>query len=920
MKFLIQPLFLASLLVACSQQSSDEYMMRAKAAIDKNDNDAAVIELKNAIRQAPDIAEARFLLGQVYLKQGAYKFAEKELAKALELNYPAEKVLPLLSKTYNKTGSAMALTKLQYKMKGLKPAEAAEVAYYKLKALIQLKQKLKAQALVEEIRGIDTSSPFKQLSQVLALMNNDDNTLALQQIDLIQQKHPKHAETLKLKAEIQLQTNQPEQALITLRDYHDLYPDDDESTFRFVYLLVAQEKSAEAEPYIDALMQKFANNPLLNQYKAVARFDAKDYQQALQYGETAIKQLPQESQLRLIAGYSAYFLKDYEKANQHLSLIVTELPPKHPALRMLAAAQLQLGLGLEATDTLAKMETTDEHDAFLYSSAGIALTKQGEIVKAKQLLEKSSALSNTPSALAQLGVLKLSLNDRSGIKNIESALADENIADNISYKNTLATAYLSTKAFDKALSLADSWLAKDQNDVQAYMLKGNVYKQQKAYKKAKNSFQQALKIKPENEAILLNIADTEFLQGNKAKAEKVYQQAVQKQPTLVPAWIRLFALNKEKGDVNSTIKALQQAVDANPSQVSLSLLLAKFYLVERQLDKAEAILSTFSSQTNPPKPYWPMMAEVYVQQKNQQQAAAIYRKWLAAEPKNRQAILGSLIMLDSVGKYQQALTMANEYLARVGSDAPVELITSHLLVMNNDFPAAKVLFAKLPEQLKQSPAANEVAGQIAIFDKNFKQAIEKLQLTYAERPTPRVTRLLALSYYANGEEAKSFKFLQQHTVKHPDDVPSWLLFANQQLAQNHQAAIPSYEHILTHQPDNLVALNNLAFLYFEQGNLDKAELHGQTALKLQPNNGYVLDTLAQIYLAKNDNKQALDLLTKAVNTKEANDEVYVNYIHALLVNDNKTLAERKIKQRKLTSPQAMSKLKTLQSTYQLKID
>ncbi|HET8727779.1 MAG TPA: tetratricopeptide repeat protein, partial [Alphaproteobacteria bacterium] len=58
---------------------------------------AAVIELKNAVQQNPESAEARLLLGELYLQAGDPVSAEKELRRARDLGAdPAEAGVPLM--------------------------------------------------------------------------------------------------------------------------------------------------------------------------------------------------------------------------------------------------------------------------------------------------------------------------------------------------------------------------------------------------------------------------------------------------------------------------------------------------------------------------------------------------------------------------------------------------------------------------------------------------------------------------------------------------------------------------------------------------------------------------------------------------------------------------------------------------------
>ncbi len=84
------------LAVACGDnQTSAQHLDQAKQYLAEDSYEAAVIELKNAVRKDAQSAEARFLLGKLQLDSGATAAAEKELQSARRLGWPAEQVSPV---------------------------------------------------------------------------------------------------------------------------------------------------------------------------------------------------------------------------------------------------------------------------------------------------------------------------------------------------------------------------------------------------------------------------------------------------------------------------------------------------------------------------------------------------------------------------------------------------------------------------------------------------------------------------------------------------------------------------------------------------------------------------------------------------------------------------------------------------------
>ena len=68
--FIALPVVLAALALAgCTDDNPERRLAAAKEYLQKNDQKAAVIEIKNALQANPELGEARYLLGAALLKQ-----------------------------------------------------------------------------------------------------------------------------------------------------------------------------------------------------------------------------------------------------------------------------------------------------------------------------------------------------------------------------------------------------------------------------------------------------------------------------------------------------------------------------------------------------------------------------------------------------------------------------------------------------------------------------------------------------------------------------------------------------------------------------------------------------------------------------------------------------------------------------------
>jgi len=902
-------------LVACSKTGYEEHLKQAQDFIQQNEFSAAEIEIKNAIKLKPENGKARFILGKLYLDSNRYEQAEKEFNRALEYKYPINEVMPLLSLSYHKSGTDVELAKIQYKNAGIKPEQAAEIAFYQLQAFTRLNQNEKAISKINEIKNIDTDSSFKTLALAYDMLLKENVDAATLLIDEVLVKKENHAEALKLKAHIHLSRGEKEQAADVYQKYYQSFPEDHQIAFSLARLLTELNKTAQAEKIIDSLLAISSKNTMLNRLKAVALYNQKNFEDAIIYAEKAINLAPNDAVSRTVAGISAYYLKDPQKSNYHLSEVADKLPEEHPGLRILAASQLALGQAMEANDTIAQFKALDQKDAALLSSIGLSLIKSGETDKAKVVAAKASDISESAEALTQLGLLQLSLNDIEGLSALEQAntIAEDQNAS----QKTLATAYLSTGRYNKALELSKQWKNQQNNNSQAYILAAISYLRLGDATSAKTEVEQLLSIEQNNIQALMILSEVEDKAGNKAQSLSLLTQLLAKEPLYIPALIKHYLLAKEKGQAKDVVLNIKQLFASNSDNKSLRLLLARLQVMEQQFDDAIILLASDNTDDYV-NTSWDILAKAYWGKGDFAKTAQHFERWLSAEPNSKPALLGNLMLLDGKRKYEQGLTLSTDYLAKNSNDVEMQLLNTHFLIMTGKIKLAKAQLSKLPAKVMELPFTKGLLGYIQMSDGDYAEAEQNLFQSYEHAAHARNVRMLYLSLLKQNKNEQGLKFLQSHMSKYPKDLASMMLLANSQIQINQDDAIKSYEKVLTLQSNNFIALNNLAYFYLQRSELKKAQEYAEKALAQKPRQADILDTLAQILIAKKDYQKALKHLSIAVESKNVKEEIYLNYIEALALNDQLLLAQRKVEQKDFNLPNSQQRLQQLKQKYGLK--
>jgi tetratricopeptide (TPR) repeat protein len=160
--------------------------------------------------------------------------------------------------------------------------------------------------------------------------------------------------------------------------------------------------------------------------------------------------------------------------------------------------------------------------------------------------------------------------------------------------------------------------------------------------------------------------------------------------------------------------------------------------------------------------------------------------------------------------------------------------------------------------------------------------------------------------------------LPENVLGLPLDLAAKMLLAERQISGDLPGAITAYEVALQQNPNNYIANNNLAYLYLQKGDIDKAKRYGEKPVELKPDSPASLDTLAQIYVAEKDYKEALNLYNRAVTDAMQNEEIYLNYVEALLLAGETFLAERKLSQREMKEQKSIVRKAKLKSDHGIK--
>ncbi|GFD67586.1 XrtA/PEP-CTERM system TPR-repeat protein PrsT [Alteromonas sp. KUL106] len=902
----------SALLSGCSEKTMESHLADARNFASQQQLDAAIVEYKNAIQKGSDAAEPRFELGKLYLQQNNFAAAEKELNKAMELGHPVSQVIPLLSLAYQQSGAENALAEVDYRAQGMTAVESAEVGFYKLQAMMQLGKTEEARALLDDLSTLDTSSVYKGLIDSYVFVLDNDMEGALAATEALREQAPTNKDVLQQLAKIYLQKGESEKAAEVYGVYVSQFPDDVTSKFAYAALLIEIRDLAKAEPIVNNLLTLNENHPLLNTFKGIIESANQNYAKALAHLDIAVQNGKSDQVVRLVAGFSAYQIQDFEAAQRHLTMVASSLPDNHPGLRMLADSMLQLGENDEALEVLARVEGEQGIDAALFSKASYQLLKDGNVVGAKQMVEKSEAVSTTAEDLSRLGVLQLSLNDIDGLVNLEEAV--EKAPESVTSQATLLRAYVATNQLDKAKAAAKEWHEQSPETAAPLIYLGNIATAEGAYQDAAQYFDKASGLSDAGNEVTYSRAKLLVAEGKKDNAIAFIRAFVDKNPADVQGLALWFALAAEKGNGEDVIAHTQKQLSNKKNDLNLRLLLARMYSINGQLDKTVSLLADVQGDEASPQTFWNLKGQTLIATNNVKEATAFFDRWLSFYPQDKNAVLGKLLIVDSQKQFKQGLALTDKVLAK-RPDAQLTLLKAYFHSRLGQAKPAWDIINSAAEDVKALPFVRGIIARLHLIEKAPEQAVDHAKVAYDATSNSDNALLLVAALEMSGKKEQAFSFLEKHVDTHNNDVQSAMLLAERQIRSDRNAAINTYENVLTKTPDNFVVLNNLAYLAFEDGELKRAEELAKKAVSLQRENADAVDTLAQIYIAKGDKDAALALYEQISAAPIASDEVYLNHVSLLLELDKEALAKRRLASREFSSDAAKQRAENLKQQY-----
>jgi predicted Zn-dependent protease len=243
-------------------------------------------------------------------------------------------------------------------------------------------------------------------------------------------------------------------------------------------------------------------------------------------------------------------------------------------------------------------------------------------------------------------------------------------------------------------------------------------------------------------------------------------------------------------------------------------------------------------------------------------------------------------MMEQPDKDKETLALLDEA-ALITTDNPEPLVlkAAYLIKLKRNQDAL-ALATKIDQKFPKLVLGKLLKGDVYLADKQLDKAIEIYQQAYKVQPNDRILFTLADLLNAQKKEPEAMKLLEDALAKNKKSLGIHFKLASiyQQKNDNKQAE-DHYNAMLAEQPDNVLALNNLAFLYSQKNDPRALDLAKKAAEKA-PEAAPILDTYGYILLKQNQAKEGLAILEKAASLAPKANDIQFHLAEAYLATDD----------------------------------
>lgn len=486
---------------------------------------------------------------------------------------------------------------------------------------------------------------------------------------------------------------------------------------------------------------------------------------------------------------------------------------------------------------------------------------------------------------------------------------------NLGARKLLASIYIDTGDFDRALSLLEAARKTNPDDPQLTFLLGSVHMAQRHYRQAAELFEKAaartgsaeinralafsqlgldhhelgqanlekaFAAKPADSKVGTTLAMIYMRQGNAKKALKTAETMVQNDPGNLTALNFLGTIKAASGDKPGARAAYDQVLAKDPAFRPAALNLVRLDVAEKRFDAARQRLDGMLRKHHDDA--GALFEYGMLEQRAGRSAEAIRHLQKASEVQRGDSRASIALIELHLGQRQpdQALNTAKTLALRKPDNLPVQLILARTYLANGEREKARSTLADATRIAGYDADALVTIARMQLEAGNPSGANYDVQKALQGRPDDPVAMALQMEVeMRQGNAAKADAALKALMAKHPNRIETAIATASLAMSRaQYPAAIAAYRNALAREENTALALA-LVRAHLAAGEAAKAAAFLEGWMKKHPGDLLALKALAETQFRAGQLAAARQNYAKVLEIQPDDAEILNNYANLL---------------------------------------
>lgn len=874
--------FIVAQLAACggTEKAPEVYLEQAAKAFEAGELQASFIDVKNALRAAPDDPEARFLLGRLYLARGQAEAALGEIERAAGAGLDEDRLILPRAQAMTLLGRTDQVLVLPVNREALSTEDRAELHALRGNAFLIEREGDRAEAEYDKALELVPGFDLALVGRIKLALARGDLDAAVAAAAAALENAPDKARTQLFAGDVEMLQGHIDTATERYRRATELDPEDAGARSKLTLAHITAKDLDAAAASLKQLEAMSPKSPDTLYARGFFEFVSRDFEAAVQPLAGALEADPSDLRAMYLLGAAHRALGNNERALENLERFLAFRPASVPAARLVAQTHLIMGETDLAMQTVKAARSYHPKEASLLALESQIAVVANDPERAVATLRELQALEpDTPNLQLGLGLGLLETGEtEAAIDALERAVASGADPDRAQTARLLA--YVRAGDGDRAVELAREYVAENPDRAQPYNALGTVQLELGNSDAARAAFEEGLRQLPGEPTLSHNLAVMDQKAGRPEEAMIRYERVLEAHPKDVATLVRAGTLGLTLGRGEDAAEHLEKALSVSPGNALARARLARYRYQTGDKAAARALIAAAPNAGQPV--LLAELASIQMRDGEYLEAVETLVALTRADEARAETWLELARLQDHVGQAEAArASFVQAYRHRAG-DIPTNVVLARGLYDAGERNLAVDLARELADQAPNDQNVRLLEAWLARRDGDLARAVTILSDAHRETGSRATTFALAQARALAGDLDAATRLLEDWQAAHPDDAQAWIAKAQLELdAGLSDRAGATLTELLERRPDSAPLMNEIALLLADS-DPKEARSYAERANELAPDTPEIQDTLARLLLAEGATERALGLLEAALEGGSDSPAIRLHFAEALI--------------------------------------